>query len=174
MFYIYDDTRINGEIRAKEVRLIGANGEQLGVIATRKAMEMAEEAGLDLVEVAANAKPVVCKILDYGKFKYEKGKKEKEAKKNQKVVVVKEIKVKARIDQHDLGVKIGKIEKFLSKEYKVKVTLMLFGRERMYADLGIAILEKVANHFDGDAIIERNFSGATPQKFIIISPKLTK
>lgn len=122
-----------------------------------------------MVEVAANAKPVVCRVMDYGKFKYEKDKKAKEAKKNQTKVVIKEIKFKPRIDKHDLETKVDKITKFLEKGNKVKVTLMLYGRERMHTDLGIQMLMTVAERFEEIATIERKFKDA--QKFIILTPK---
>lgn len=133
-------------------------------------MQIAEEKKLDLVEVAPNSKPVVCKIMDYGKYKYEKGKKDKEAKKKQKTIVVKEVKVKPRIDTHDLEVKEDKIVKFLAKEYKIKVSLMMFGRERMHADLGIKLLDKIAEKFEGTAIIEKKYGKTESQKFLMISP----
>lgn len=171
MFGISDKTRINGMIREREVRLISDTGEQLGVVSTREALELAEEKKLDLVEVSPTAKPVVCKIMDYGKFKYEKTKKEKEAKKKQKVVIVKEIKFKPRIDTHDFNTKKGKISNFLAKGYKVKVTLMLYGRERMHADLGIKLLDKVSEEFKDDVIVEKKYRDA--QKFVMLSPKVT-
>lgn len=152
----------------KEVRVIGADGEQLGIMPTRQALDLAGEKKLDLVEVAANAQPPVCRIMDYGKFKYDKEKKAKEAKKKQKVVVVKEVKFKPRIDTHDMETKIGKIEKFLEKEYKIKVSLMLFGRERMHTDLGIKLLDKIAAQFSEDAIVDKKYNEA--QKFLMISP----
>lgn len=156
-------------IREREVRVISDEGEQLGILSTREALKIAEEKNLDLVEVAANASPVVCKIMDFGKFKYEKTKKEKEAKKKQKVIVLKEIKVKPRIDSHDMETKINHIRSFLKKDFKIKVSLMLFGRERMHAELGIKILDQIAEVFKEDNIIEKKY--AEGQKFLIISPK---
>ena len=151
--------------------MISDDGEQLGIVGKRKALEIAMDKGLDLVEVATNAKPVVCKIMDYGKFKFEKGKKDKEAKKKQKVIVVKEVKFKPRIDKHDLGVKSNQISKFLDKGYKVKVSLMLFGRERMHADIGIKMLDEVAESFVELATVEKKYGSTEAQKFIILSPK---
>ncbi|WP_307905452.1 translation initiation factor IF-3 [Haliovirga abyssi] len=170
-FNISQDARINERITKKEVRLIGADGNQLGVVSTREALKIAQEAELDLVEISPNANPTVCKIMDYGKFKYEKGKREKDAKKNQKVIVVKEIKFKPRIDTHDLEVKSNKILKFLNKGNKVKVSLMLFGRERMHAEIGIKLLEKVAKQFEEIATVERKFGSKENQKFLILTPK---
>lgn len=161
---------MNGEIREKEVRVISADGAQLGIVPTRKALEMAEEQKLDLVEVAPNSKPVVCRIMDYGKYKYEKGKKEKEAKKKQKVVVVKEVKLKPRIDTHDLDVKMKRTANFLEKGYKVKVSLMLFGREKMHADIGIRILEQVVADFKDVATADKKYGGNETQKFVMLSP----
>ena len=166
---ISDRTRINEMIRVKEVRVVDSDGTQLGVIPTKKALEIAAEKKLDLVEVAPNAKPVVCKIMDYGKYKYEQARKAKEAKKNQKQVIVKEIKFKARIDKHDLETKLGQIEKFLEKDNKVKVSLMMFGRERMHADLGIKLLDEVAEKFTETATVEKRY--AESQKFLMLTPK---
>ena len=143
----------------------------MGIVSIKEALKAAEEAGLDLVEMASNANPVVCKIMDFGKFKYEKGKKEKEAKKNQKTVVVKEIKLKPRIDTHDLEVKSNRIEKFLTKGNKVKVSLMLFGRERMHAEIGIKLLEDLAKRFEDMATVEKKIGAKENQKFLILTPK---
>ncbi len=169
MSNISDKTRINEKIRAREVRVITADGEQLGVMSSRDALNRARDAELDLVEVSPNAKPPVCKIMDYGKYKYEQARKAKEAKKNQKQVVVKEVKFKVRIDTHDFETKVSKIEKFLSKDNKVKVSLMLFGRERMHADLGVKILEQVAERFSEVADVDKKYGDR--QKHIMLTPK---
>jgi translation initiation factor IF-3 len=161
-------TRINEKIRAREVRVISDTGEQLGVMSSREAYNIAMEKKLDLVEVSPTAKPPVCKIMDFGKYKYEQARKAKEAKKNQKQTDIKEIKFKARIDVHDFETKIGKIRKFLEKDNKVKASLMLFGREKMHAELGIKKLDEVAEIFKDEAIIDKKYGG--PQKFIILSP----
>jgi len=142
----------------------------LGIVATKKALEMAEEQKLDLVEVAPNSKPVVCRIMDYGKFKYEKGKKEKEAKKKQKIVIVKEVKLKPRIDTHDLEVKTKRTVSFLEKGYKVKVSLMLFGREKMHAEIGTKILDQMAEELKELATVEKKYGGNETQKFIMLTP----
>lgn len=171
-FSILQETRVNEEIREKEVRLISEDGEQLGVVTIKRALEIAAEKSLDLVEISPTSKPVVCKILDFGKFKFEKGKKEKEAKKKQKVIVVKEIKLKPRIDSHDLGIKINHIHEFIEKGNKVKVNVFLSGREKAYAEQGVAILEKVAANFTETAIVERKYAAeGETQNFLIISPK---
>ena len=169
MSVISDRTRINEMIRVKEVRVIDNDGAQLGVMPTKKALEIAAEKKLDLVEVAPNSKPVVCKIMDYGKYKYEQARKAKEAKKNQKQVIVKEIKFKARIDKHDLETKLNKIDKFLEKDNKVKVSLMMFGRERMHVGLGIKLLDEIAENFSEKAVVEKRYAEA--QKFLMLTPK---
>lgn len=168
-FTISDRTRINEQIRVKEVRLIGVEGEQLGVVSIKEALELANENKMDLVEVAGNAEPPVCRVMDYGKFRYEKEKKAKEAKKKQTKVVVKEVKFKPRIDTHDLETKINHIEKFLEKGNKVKVSLMLFGRERMHTDIGIQVLELVASRLEEVAVVERQYREA--QKFLMLTSK---
>jgi translation initiation factor IF-3 len=174
-FNISDGIRINDEIRAKEIRVIDDEGNQLGIMAVKKAMELALEKKLDLVEISPNAEPPVCRVMDYGKFKYEKGKKDKEAKKKQKVVIVKEVKVKPRIDTHDFDVKVDMIKKFLEKEYKIKVMIMMFGRERSHSELGIAVLEKMAEVFEGTAVVEKKYGmNEGGQQFIMISPKTNK
>lgn len=168
---ISDAIKINEEIRAKEVRVIDEDGGQLGIMLTKRAMEIAVEKKLDLVEISPNSEPPVCRVMDYGKFKYEKGKKEKEAKKKQKVVIVKEIKVKPRIDIHDLEVKVDMIKKFIEKEYKVKVTVMMFGREKSHIELGTAVLDKLAEKFEETAVIEKKYGANEGQQYIMISPK---
>ncbi|MEC9199878.1 MAG: translation initiation factor IF-3 [Pseudomonadota bacterium] len=136
--------RINGAIRAPEIRLIGADGENVGVVHPAKAMDMAVEAGLDLVEISPNAKPPVCKIMDFGKFKYEQQKRESEARKKQKVIEVKEVKFRPNTDTHDYDVKMRNVLKFLEKGDKVKVTLRFRGREMAHQNLGRELLERVA------------------------------
>jgi translation initiation factor IF-3 len=166
---ISDKIRINEKIRGKEFRIISDEGEQLGIMSSNEAMELARQKGLDLVEISPNAKPPVCKIMDYGKYKYEQARRAKEAKKNQKQIVVKEVKFSARIDQHDFDTKVKQVEKFLEKDNKIKVTLVLFGRERMYADLGIEVLDMVADRFADKAEVEKKYSDK--QKHLILSPK---
>lgn len=168
-FAIVGSERVNHDIKEKEVRLIGKDGEQLGILSIKEALQIAEENRLDLVEVASNSKPVVCKILDYGKFRYEKGKKEKESKKKQKIQVLKEIKLKPRIDKHDLEVKTKRIEEFLEKDFKIKVTVTLFGRERAHGDLAVKILDDISNNFKDRAIIEKSYGSNESQKYIMIS-----
>jgi translation initiation factor IF-3 len=136
---------VNERIRAQEIRLIGADGENIGVIAPDKAMQLAEEAGLDLVEISPNATPPVAKIMDFGKYKYETQKKESEARKKQKVIEIKEIKFRPNTDTHDYDVKMRSVMKFLQGGDKVKITLRFRGREMAHAELGRKLLERVAS-----------------------------
>ncbi|MGL4307637.1 translation initiation factor IF-3 [Cetobacterium sp. SF1] len=169
MSIISDNIRINEKIRGKEIRVISETGEQVGIMTPAAAMDMAREKELDLVEISPNAKPPVCKIMDYGKYKYELARKSKEAKKNQKQVIVKEVKFTARIDSHDMETKISQVEKFLAKDNKVKITLVQYGRERMYADQGISMLEQIAERFTAIADVDKKYSDK--QKHLILSPK---
>jgi len=137
--------RVNERIRAPEIRLIGAEGENIGVITPERAMVLAEEAGLDLVEISPNATPPVAKIMDFGKYKYETQKKESEARKKQKVIEIKEIKFRPNTDTHDYEVKMRSVVKFLEGGDKVKVTLRFRGREMAHAELGRKLLERVAD-----------------------------
>ncbi|MEM9779832.1 MAG: translation initiation factor IF-3 [Pseudomonadota bacterium] len=140
-----DGPRVNRRIRSTEIRLIGAEGENLGVQTPNRAMELAEDAGLDLVEISPNANPPVCKIMDFGKFKYEQQKKESEARKKQKIIEVKEVKFRPNTDTHDYDVKMRNVTKFLGNGDKVKVTLRFRGREMAHQDLGRRLLERVAD-----------------------------
>jgi translation initiation factor IF-3 len=146
--------RVNGRIRATEIRLIGAEGENLGVLEPRRAMELAEEAGLDLVEISPNAEPPVCKIMDFGKYKYETQKREAEARKNQKIIEIKEIKFRPGTDTHDYEVKMRSVFRFLEEGDKVKITLRFRGREMAHMDLGRALLDKIADEVKDAAKIE--------------------
>ena len=137
------DLRVNRQIRAHEVRLIDENGEQKGVIKTFDAIRMAEEAGLDLVEVSPNANPPVCKILDFGKYRYELEKKQRDAKKNQAVIKVKEIRMQPKIDRHDLETKSKFIAEFLTEGNKVKVSIRFRGRELAHPELGKDVLDRI-------------------------------
>ena len=136
--------RINSNIRAPEIRLIGAEGENEGVVPPSRGMELAEQAGLDLVEISPNATPPVCKVMDYGKFKYEQQKREAEARKKQKTIEVKEIKFRPNTDTHDYEVKMRNVAKFLENGDKVKISLRFRGREMAHLDLGRQLLERVA------------------------------
>ena len=136
--------RVNDKIRAPEIRLIGAEGENVGVVHPAKAMQMAVDAGLDLVEISPNANPPVCKIMDFGKFKYETQKREAEARKKQKIIEIKEVKFRPNTDTHDYDVKMRNVFKFLENGDKVKVTLRFRGREMAHQNLGRELLERVA------------------------------
>ena len=149
------DLMINEQIRDKEVRLIGEDGEQLGIVSSRDALKMAEEAGLDLVKIAPTAKPPVCKIVDYGKYKYEQVRKEKEAKKKQKVIDIKEIRLSPNIDTNDLNTKIGAARKFLTKGDRVKITLRFRGREMAHMNNSKHILDDIAQSLSDIAVVEK-------------------
>jgi len=146
---------INEKIRDREVRLIGVNGEQLGIMSSREALKLAEEAELDLVKIAPTAKPPVCKIIDYGKYRYELARKEKEAKKKQKVVEVKEIRMSPNIESNDLNTKMNAAKKFLEKGNKVKVTLRFRGREMAHMQSRKHILDDFAESLADVAVIEK-------------------
>ncbi|HEY5698661.1 MAG TPA: translation initiation factor IF-3 [Acidimicrobiales bacterium] len=140
----HDDTRINDQIRVREVRLVGVDGEQIGIKATPEALALARDQGLDLVEVAAAANPPVCRIMDYGKFKYENAQKAKESRKKATNVVVKEMKYRPKIGRGDFDTKTRKVYEFLGEGHKVKVTIMFRGREVQHPELGRRILDRVA------------------------------
>ncbi|MCI8785522.1 MAG: translation initiation factor IF-3 [Eubacterium sp.] len=146
---------INEQIRDREIRLIGVNGEQLGIMSAREAMKKAEEAELDLVKIAPTAKPPVCKIIDYGKYRYELARKEKEAKKKQKVVEVKEIRMSPNIESNDLNTKMNATKKFLEKGNKVKITLRFRGREMAHMQSSRHILDDFAKNLADVAVIEK-------------------
>ena len=146
---------INEQIRDKEVRLIGADGEQLGIVSSKEAQKLAEEAGLDLVKIAPTAKPPVCKIIDYGKYRYEQARKEKEAKKKQKTVELKEIRLSPNIDTNDLNTKINSAKKFIEKGNKVKITLRFRGREMAHMNQSKYILDDFAEALADVAVVEK-------------------
>ena len=146
---------INEQIRDKEVRLIGENGEQLGIMSAREAMKLAEDAELDLVKIAPTAKPPVCKIIDYGKYKYEMIRREKEAKKKQKVIEVKEVRLSPNIDTNDLNTKVGSARKFIEKGNKVKVTLRFRGREMAHMNQTRYILDDFAEKLADIAVVDK-------------------
>jgi len=166
-----DEPRMNERIRAREIRVIGDDGEQFGILTVNEALALAADKSLDLVEISPNATPPVCKIMDYGKFKYEKTKKEKENKKKQKNVVIKEIRIKPHIDEHDKETKISQIKKFIEKEYKVKISLRLSGREKLHAESAVKILDEFADSFEETAIVEKKYGKEQVQKFVMLSPK---
>ena len=146
---------INEQIRDREVRVIGEDGAQLGIMSSREAMRLAEEAGVDLVKIAPTAKPPVCKIVDYGKFKYEQTRKEKEAKKKQKTVETKEIRLSPNIDTNDLNTKVNQTKKFLQKGNKIKVSLRFRGREMAHKDVGREILNSFYEQLKDIAVVDK-------------------
>ena len=149
-----DTTRINERIRVPKVRLIGADGEQLGIVETPEALKQAQEADLDLVEVAPNSKPPVTRLLDYSKYKYEQEQKQKAARKHQQQVNVREIKLRPKIADHDYETKRGHVERFLRQQNKVKITIMFRGREQAHPERGRALLQRLYEDLDGLAVIE--------------------
>ena len=162
---------INEQIRDREVRLIGVNGEQLGIMSARDALKLAREAELDLVKVAPMAKPPVCKIIDYGKFKYEMVRKEKEAKKKQKIVEIKEVRLSPNIDVNDLNTKTNSARKFLEKGNKVKVTLRFRGREMAHMNANRHILEDFAKSLEDVSAVDKPVKQEGRSLTIFLSPK---
>jgi translation initiation factor IF-3 len=162
-----DGPRVNNEIQAIKVRLIDEKGEMVGVVGLREGLQMAEEAGLDLVEVSPNAEPPVCKIADYGKYKYEAN----EARKKQKVIEVKEIKMRPGIDDHDYEVKMRAMKKFLDTGDKVKVTLRFRGREMVHQDIGMNVLRRVREELDPMAKVEQLPKMEGRQMTMVLAPK---
>lgn len=152
---VISDYSINEQIRDKEVRLIGEDGEQIGIVPVREAMQMAREADLDLVKISPNAKPPVCKIIDYGKFRYEQMRKDKEAKKKQKVMETKEVRLSPNIDVNDLNTKANQARKFLSKGDKVKVSLRFRGREMAHVNVGKEILDSFYEKLSDIAVVDK-------------------
>ncbi|WP_276850992.1 translation initiation factor IF-3 [Enterocloster lavalensis] len=146
---------INEQIRDKEVRVVGENGEQLGIMAARDALKLAQDAELDLVKIAPTAKPPVCKIIDYGKFRYENARREKEARKKQKVIEIKEVRLSPNIDTNDLNTKVGAARKFLEKGDKVKVTLRFRGREMAHMYKSKYILDDFAESLADIAVVDK-------------------
>ena len=152
---VISDHSINEQIRDKEVRLIGEDGEQIGIVSVREAMQMAREADLDLVKISPNAKPPVCKIIDYGKFRYEQMRKDKEAKKKQKVMETKEVRLSPNIDVNDLNTKANQARKFLGKGDKVKVSLRFRGREMAHVNVGKEILDSFYEKLSDIAVVDK-------------------
>ena len=168
------DHQINEEIRDKELRVIGANGDQLGIMSSADALALAEEKELDLVKIAPNAVPPVCKIMDYGKFRFEQLKKEKEAKKNQRVVEVKEIRMSPSIDTNDLNTKIKNAMKFLKDGNRVKVTVRFRGREMAHTSLGEVLLKQFGESCAEVATVEKGAKLEGRNMSMFLSPKNSK
>ena len=162
--------RVNERIIAREVRLVGEKGEQLGIMPLAQAREMARRQNLDLVEVAAAAVPPVCRLLDYGKFKYEQAKKEREARKSQRVVLLREVRLRPRIDDHDFEAKTRTVRKLLGEGDKVKVTVLFRGREIVHPELGLRLLQRMATSLEEVASIDRQPSLDGRRMIMILSP----
>lgn len=166
--------QINEEIRDKEVRLVSEAGEQLGIMSSREALEKAIERDLDLVKISPNATPPVCKLMDYGKFKFEQTKREKEARKNQHVVEIKEVRMSPGIDVNDFNVKLRNAQKFLAEGNRVKVTVRFRGREMAHTDIGRDLLNKFAEQCADTATLEKAAKMEGRNMFIFLSPKAGK
>ena len=166
-----DGPRVNEEIRIPQVRLIDQDGEMQGVLTVREAMQRAFAVGLDLVEISPNADPPVCKILDFGKFKYEQQKKKNEAKKKQKVIEIKEIKVRPNIDENDYQVKLRAMKAFIEEGDKVKVTLRFRGREMAHQDIGVRVLERIRADMDVQTKVEQMPRMENRQMVMVLTPR---
>ncbi len=166
-----DDLMINEEIRDREVRLISDTGEQLGIMSSRAAQAIADEKGLDLVKIAAGSTPPVCKIMDYGKYRYEQTKREKEQKKNQKIIEIKEVRLSATIDTHDMEVKAKACSKFLQDGNKVKVSIRFRGRQITHGDVGLDVMEAFYQLVNDYATIEKPAKQEGRNMFMILTPK---
>ena len=169
-----ENLRINDEIRAREVRLTADDGEQLGIMSSRDALALAQEKQLDLVEIAPNAKPPVCRIMDYGKYRYEQQKRDKEARKKQKPFDIKEVKLRPGIEDHDYTVKFKNAVRFLEDGDKVKVTIMFRGRELSHPELGEVLLKRMAEELKDTVVIERAPKLEGRNMIMIVAPKATK
>ncbi|MBQ7285904.1 MAG: translation initiation factor IF-3 [Alphaproteobacteria bacterium] len=166
-----DGPRINEDIRVREVRLIDENGDNRGIVSIQEALRIADEAGLDLIEISPQAVPPVCKVLDYGKYKYEAQKRKAEAKKNQKVVEIKELKLRPMIDTHDYEVKVKQAKKFLGEGNKVKFTMRYKGREMSANDMGKEVLKRLLDDLEGICKLESEPKLEGKQMMMIISPE---
>jgi translation initiation factor IF-3 len=164
---------VNHEIKAREVRLIGPDGKQLGIMSLKDALRHAQDAQLDLVKIASDAKPPVCKVMDFGKFKYEQSKREKEARKNQKIINIKEIRMNPTIDEHDFQVRLKNTLKFLKDGDKVKVSIRFRGRQMAHTKLGEEVLNKMAENIKELGVVERAPKMEGRNMIMILSPKQT-
>ncbi|MBV9025738.1 MAG: translation initiation factor IF-3 [Streptomycetaceae bacterium] len=168
------EPRINDRIRVPEVRLVGPSGEQVGIVPLAKALELAQEYDLDLVEVAATARPPVCKLMDYGKFKYESAMKAREARKNQAHTVIKEMKLRPKIDPHDYDTKKGHVVRFLKQGDKVKITIMFRGREQSRPELGYRLLQRLAEDVQELGFVESNPKQDGRNMIMVLGPHKKK
>lgn len=171
VFTIATEHQINEQIRDRNVRVVSDDGQQLGVMSAREAMEIAEQKGLDLVKVSPNANPPVCKIMDYGKFRFEQAKKQREAKKNQKIIEMKEMRLSATIDKHDLEVKAKNVLKFLKAGDKVKVSIRFRGRQMAHTDQGMLVMNTFFAMVQENATIEKQAKIEGRNMFMILAPK---
>jgi len=169
-----NEPMINEEIRDREVRLIDSEGNQLGVMPTKQALEMAEEAGLDLVKIVANAQPPVCKLMDYDKHRYEQSKRERDLRKHQRIVTLKEVQLSATIEENDVQTKFRNAVKFLQDGDKVKVSIRFRGRQIAHADIGMKIMEDFASRIEEYGIVERRPSLEGRHMIMILGPKAEK
>ncbi|WP_116049407.1 translation initiation factor IF-3 [Amycolatopsis palatopharyngis] len=167
---ISSETRINDRIRVPEVRLVGPNGEQVGIVRIEDALRLAQESDLDLVEVAPQARPPVCKLMDFGKFKYESAQKARESRRNQQLTVIKEQKLRPKIDQHDYETKKGHVSRFLAAGNKVKVTIMFRGREQSRPELGFRLLQKLADDVEELGFVESNPKQDGRNMIMVLAP----
>ena len=169
--FISKELMLNEEIRDKEVRLIGADGSQLGVVPLDQAMDLAIQQNLDLVKIAPQAAPPVCKIMDYGKYKFEAAKRDKEVRKNQKIIILKEVRITPNIDDHDLNTKVTNAIKFLKAGDKVKITVRFRGREVKHSSLGEKLLVRVSEIISEFGVVEKRPKLEGRNMFMIVSPK---
>ena len=168
------ETQINSDIRDPEVRVIGTNGEQLGIMSAREANELADKAGLDLVKISPSAVPPVCRIMDYGKYAFDKAKREKEQRKNQKIVELKEVQLSMTIEQHDIDIKAKNARKFLTNGDKVKVSIRMSGRQQAYFERGIETENAFAASLEDVATIEKPAKVEGRNIILILAPKNAK
>ena len=168
------DTQINSSIRDPEVRVVGSNGEQLGIMSAKEANELAEKENLDLVKISPSAVPPVCKIMDYGKYVFDKAKREKEQRKNQKIVELKEVQLSMTIEQHDIDIKAKNARKFLLNGDKVKVSIRMSGRQQVYSDRGVETENAFAQSLEEISVIEKPAKVEGRNIYMILAPKNAK
>lgn len=171
VIYITKDFRVNEDIRVREVRVVDASGNQLGIMPTREALRLAEEKLLDLVEIAPQARPPVCRLMDYGKYKYEQSKREKDARKKQRIVNIKEVKLRPNIEDHDFQVKARNAARFLRDGDKVKATIMFRGREIVHTQLGHQLLLRLAEELKDLSTVERQPKLEGKNMIMILAPR---
>jgi translation initiation factor IF-3 len=171
VFTIANELQTNEQIRDRNVRVISDDGEQLGVMTSREAMDIASDKGLDLVKVSPNANPPVCKIMDYGKYRFEQAKKLKEAKKNQKIIVLKEMRLSATIDKHDMEVKAKNVNKFLKAGDKVKVSIRFKGRQMTHTENGRKVMNEFLTMVEENGVMEKSAKLEGRSMFMILAPK---